>query len=117
MKGLDTLRTPLGVDALSVAGAFGAISGVASLGVPYFDGLAEALAALAAVAWVARVGNSTERRLSTTGPVAAATAGAWSFALLAPMPFAALRGALLGACAAGLAWQARHLAPAPEGGA
>jgi hypothetical protein len=116
MKTIEALRSPLGVDPLSVAGAFGAIAGAASLGVPYFDGLSEALAALAAVAWVARVERSTERRLSIVGPVATATATAWSFALLAPLPFSLLRGAALGASAVGLAWHGRHLRPVPEVG-
>ncbi|MCI4325087.1 MAG: hypothetical protein L3K00_04285 [Thermoplasmata archaeon] len=116
MTAFDALRSPLGVDPLTVAGAFGALAGLASLGVPYFEGLAEALAALAAVAWMARHGRVSGHRSPGLWPTVGFTATAWSFALLTPAPFSVVRGAVLGASAAVLAWQARHVAPLPEEG-
>ena len=108
------LRAPLGVDPLTIAGAFGAIAGAASLGVPYFSGLAEALAALAIVAWGVRLGARTGGLPTWTVPVAAGVAAAWAFAVLAGPPLSAGRGAVLGASAVALAWHARNVAPAAE---
>jgi hypothetical protein len=110
------LGSPTGVDPLTTAGAFGAVAGAASLGVPYFVGLAEALAALALAAWVVRLRPSPPRRLAPAWPaVAVAASGAWAFALLAPAPFSLVRGAVLGASAAGLAWHARRSGRLGEG--
>lgn len=114
MRLVASLRSPLGVDPLTVAGAFGAIAGAASLGVPYFGGLAEALAAVALVAWGLRVGQTSTRLPSNTVPLVVGVAAAWAVAVLAPAPFSAGRGALLGASAVALAWQGRRLAPSPE---
>lgn len=108
------LRAPLGIDPLPIAGAFGAISGAASLGVPYFNGLAEALAALAVVAWGVRLGARTGRFPPWTAPLAMGVVVAWTFAVLAVPPLSGGRGAVLGASAVALAWHGRNLAPSGE---
>jgi hypothetical protein len=109
------LRAPLGVDPLTIAGAFGAIAGAASLGVPYFNGLAEALAALAVVAWGVRLGSRSGRLPPMTAPVAVGVVVAWTFAVLAGPPLAEGRGAVLGAAAVALAWHARAISRSVEG--
>jgi hypothetical protein len=108
------LRAPTGVDPLRAAGGFGAVAGAASLVAPYFLGLAEALAAIAAVAWAVRLPRDPRRVPRRTWAVAGAVVAAGGFAVLAVPPWSALRGAFLGVAAAALAATAPA---APEFGA
>jgi hypothetical protein len=108
------LRAPTGVDPLRAAGAFGAVAGLASLLEPYFVGLTEALAAIAFVAWLTRLGRGPGRSEVRNWTVAGSLGVAGAFALLAAPPWSELRGAVLGISAAALALTTRRR---PEFGA
>jgi hypothetical protein len=90
MKWASALRAPTGVDAVRAAGLFGAIAGAASTFEPYWTGLAEALATVAAVGWVVRARSEP-------------FLGRWGWA-----PWTVARGVGFGVAAAVLAWGARH---------
>ncbi|MCI4362239.1 MAG: hypothetical protein L3J77_03510 [Thermoplasmata archaeon] len=116
MKWTTALHLPTGVDAVGTAGLFGALAGAASVVEPYWTGLAEALAAVAAVGWVARARTEDVGRERRWLPPAVAGA-ALAFALLAPPPWTAVRGVGFGAAAAVLAWGTRRGARFGEAGA
>jgi hypothetical protein len=97
------LRAPTGVDSLRAAGAFGAVAGIASLLQPYFVGLAEALAAIAFVAWLTRTGRGAGRTAVRNWAVAGSVGVAGAFAIVAVPPWSELRGAVVGLSAAALA--------------
>jgi hypothetical protein len=103
MKRPAILRTPLGVDPLRVAGAFGALAGVGSVVVPYLLGLTEVLAAVGAVAGVIRLGRTRGRGRWALWFTPALLVGAGSIALLVGPPWSVVRGAALGLATAALA--------------
>jgi hypothetical protein len=107
VKWTTAIHLPTGVDAVGTAGLFGALAGAASVVEPYWTGLAEALATVAAVGWVARARAEELGRPRRWLPPAIAGA-AVTFALLAPPSWISVRGVGFGAAAAVLAWGARR---------
>jgi hypothetical protein len=116
VKWTTALPLPTGVDAVGTAGLFGALAGAASILEPYWTGLAEALATVAAVGWVARARSEDVGRGRTWLPPAVAGA-AVVLALFAPPPWTAVRGVGFGAAAAVLAWGVRRGVRFGEAGA
>ncbi|MCI4321562.1 MAG: hypothetical protein L3K05_04565 [Thermoplasmata archaeon] len=107
MKWIAAMHLPTGIDAVATAGLFGAVAGAASVVEPYWTGLSEALATVAAVGWVARARTEAGVRRRTWVPPAIAGV-AVAFALVAPSPWNVGRGLGFGGAAAVLAWGARR---------
>ena len=103
-----------GVDAVHTGAVVGALSGVLSVELPFFDGLVAALAALVGVAWVLRGVPSGPRPLPRRFSGVCAVVG-WSMFLLLPPPLEVLRGLALGASLAPLWWTARRSPPFGSG--
>lgn len=109
MRWTELLASPTGVEPVRAAGLFGALAGGISLVEPYWTGLAEALAAVAALGWaVRRPRDLPGRRGWVLGAVAVTAA---LVGLFAPAPWSMGRGVLFGGCAAMFAWDRRGAVP------
>jgi hypothetical protein len=102
-------------DTFSVAVGLAIVAGGLALVVPYLDGLAVALVALAAAGWAAgRASPSADRRFramsSQVTGLLAALAGVGAFFLL-PEPIAHVRGLLLSLSLLPLWWTERRGTP------
>ncbi|HEV2166426.1 MAG TPA: hypothetical protein VGS23_05560 [Thermoplasmata archaeon] len=107
---------PLAIDPVGTAGALSALAGVASIGWPYFEGMAAALAALASVGWL---GGTLAQRAPWRRPlvvaVVVALVAGWGFFVLAPGPLGVFRGGVLGATAGLVGWVGRRRPAFGEG--
>ena len=115
-----TAPVPLAMDPLDASGAFGALSGVLSVVLPYFDGLTMALAALvvgiALLRWTrgrfgGGPGSSDADRFLLA--LVSAIVG-WAVFLEAPSTLASIRGLVLGGAILPLWWLERRRLPFGE---
>ncbi|MCI4367565.1 MAG: hypothetical protein L3K08_07425 [Thermoplasmata archaeon] len=105
---------PPGIDAVHVGAIFGALSGLLSLEIPFFDGLVAALAALVAVDWASRLARGGPKRGARKICALSIVVG-WSIFLLLPAPEAGFRGLSLGLSLAPLWWTGRRNLPFGSG--
>ncbi|MCI4357588.1 MAG: hypothetical protein L3J95_04380 [Thermoplasmata archaeon] len=104
------------IDPVATAGTLSALAGIASVGWPFFDGMAAALAALALVGWLIGPnppGEVGRRPLLLLGLVA--SIAGWAFFVSAIGPAAIARGVVLGGTAGFVGWVGRRVPAFGEG--
>ena len=104
------------IDPVSTAGYLSALSGVASLGWPFFEGLTLSLSALGLVGWLVggRRRNGRWRHPAALAAIAASLAG-WVLFLAAPTSWGAGRALGVGLSAGLVGWVGRSRPPFGEG--